>query len=549
MFQVVFRLAQILVLALMLVLPASGVLAQGFMVKPMRMEVSGQAGQNLEIPLQIRNTAGNSVGRVDVRLAGVSQHANGAWKLIEPETAESDDVGLSALPWMSLSENSVEIAPMTPAEISVLVNIPRNARGAYFAALIVETPLPEDEEGFNVRVRFLVPVIIRIEGRPVRQDVGIAAADLVFQDGSAGGPRTTLAEMWATNEGRTYSRVSGSIALDLEVEGRWRPVTRFDTVERSIIPGASINLGKDIERRLPSGSYRLRAELYVDGRRVAPLERVFDFVGDEDVDSIAYDTALLLRPEVLAIEGVPGATRTTILSIENASTDPVEIAIGPQTPVSLLGVTLAETTGVAFAATDWVEVRPSTFRLRPEGRQNVRIVSRIPEEGVSRANYYTDLVLTGRYGDGQSAGETRSLVHVANARAQSAAAGNIERLGISEADAPETFIVDTRFANTGDVHVRPKARAALISQSGMQVANVPLDGRRGPLLPVSVRDFSGEVDVSEIRPGFYTLRAIITVDGLEPMTRDSAVEISTGKDGAARMALVEVVAQGEAGAD
>ena len=251
MFQVVFRLAQILVLALMLVLPASGVLAQGFMVKPMRMEVSGQAGQNLEIPLQIRNTAGDSVGRVDVRLAGVSQHANGAWKLIEPETAESDDVGLSALPWMSLSENSVEIAPMTPAEISVLVNIPRNARGAYFAALIVETPLPEDEEGFNVRVRFLVPVIIRIEGRPVRQDVGIAAADLVFQDGSAGGPRTTLAEMWATNEGRTYSRVSGSIALDLEVEGRWRPVTRFDTVERSIIPGASINLGKDIERRLP----------------------------------------------------------------------------------------------------------------------------------------------------------------------------------------------------------------------------------------------------------------------------------------------------------
>src|SRR4029078_13632569 len=127
------------------------------------------------------------------------------------------------------------------------------------------------------------------------------------------------------NEGRTFSRVRGTLRVDRENKGVWRPVTRVDVSERGVIPGATLELGDDLHRSLPSGKYRLHGELYVDGRRVSPVEKEIDFTGAPDADEVAYDTALLLTPPLVTMDVVPGASRITTLKIENPGETPVNL--------------------------------------------------------------------------------------------------------------------------------------------------------------------------------------------------------------------------------
>ena len=83
--------------------------------------------------------------------------------------------------------------------------------------------------------------------------------------------------MSIANSGQTFSRVRGDLTVERQNGGRWRVVTRVPVKERGIIPGVTLNLGGDLERRLPSGAYRLRADLFVDGRRVAPMQKTIEF--------------------------------------------------------------------------------------------------------------------------------------------------------------------------------------------------------------------------------------------------------------------------------
>lgn len=136
---------------------------------------------------------------------------------------------------------------------------------------------------------------------------------------------TTTAALEIVNNGRTFSRVRGQIFVDRLSGKQWRPVTRIDVAERGIVPGVTLELGDDLHRRLPSGKYRLRGQLYVDGRRVKPIEKEIAFGGDPAVDAVAYDTSLLLEPSAIQISLVPDATRTTTLRIENSGEYPVRI--------------------------------------------------------------------------------------------------------------------------------------------------------------------------------------------------------------------------------
>jgi hypothetical protein len=489
---------------------ANSALGQSFSVQPMRMEIAAQAGQAVEVPLKIRNMAGAQSGVIDVRLVELTQWPNGSWRIVAP-TSEDDLSGLSSsLAWTSLSHSRVEIAPFEPAEVMVQLRVPPAARGAFFAAMIAETPVPDGATGMSVNVRYLVPVIIQIIGRPVRQRVTLDDVDMSYHDDQGSQP-TTKASLSVANRGQTFSRVRGEVRIERETEGRWRPVTRLDITERAIIPGVTLELGDDLKRRLPSGTYRLRADLHVDGRRLAPLEKEIAFVGDPNIDTLAYDTALILTPEMVRMDVVPGATRTTTLSIENPGDDPVAVHMAASTPRGLIGTELGELQGADLSAGPWTEIRPAEFTIRAGGRQNVRIMSRVPREGAAHANYYADLVLEGTYGDGQSAGETRSTVQLFNASVDSQVDGVVEQLLVAEGDEPSRYLVHMRLANLGTVHLEPTARAFLLTPQGSQALNVSLLGEEGPLLPLAKRTYGGEMDFSGIEPGYFALRTSVTL--------------------------------------
>jgi hypothetical protein len=509
--------------------------AQGFMVKPMRLEVSAAPGQTVQVPLEIRNTAGSAVREIDLRLAELSQTPNGSWMMVEANSGEDTSKLMSTLPWTSIADDRLEIAPLQPAETMVRFDVPVDARGAYFAAIVAEQPVPEDANGIVVRVRFVIPVIVLIEGRTVRQQVALDDVVMTYHDGTDGERATTTAALLISNKGRTYSRVQGQLRVERLNDGRWKPVTLLDIDERAIIPGKTLELGQDLGRRLPSGTYRLRGDLQVDGRRVEPIEKEIEFAGDPNVDTFAYDAALILEPEMVEMEIAPGATRTTTLRIENPGADPVKVQMASSTPRALMGVALGELEGVEISAEPWTEIRPAEFTIRPGRTQNVRVISRIPREGIQHPNYYADLILRGEYADGQSAGETRSTVHLANAEVASTLHGAVEQLSLAEGGDPAKFVVQVRFANLGNVHVEPSARAFLLEAQGGQVRNVPLLGEEGSLLPLSKRSYSAEMDFADLEPGYYALRSVVTLASGKDVAHQEVVLVDTqeltGEDG------------------
>jgi hypothetical protein len=524
---------------LLLINPA---VAQGFLVKPMRVEVAPPAGRLIEIPLEIRNTGNTDVRQINLRLVDVSQGPDGAWQLIEPAD-ESGSPERSSIAWTELNADSVDIAPMEPAEVTVRVRPPITAKGFYFAGIVAETPLPEITQGIAVRTRFLIPVIVQIPGRPVRQQVDLGDLSMTYQP-PGGGPPTTIAGMSIVNKGGTFSRVRGQMQVERQNGDKWRPVTRFDIPERSIMPGLTLTLGQDLQRRLPSGTYRLRGDLFVDGRRVKPLEKEIAFEGDPSVDTLAYDTALLLNPPMVDMKVAPGATRTTVVEVENPGTDPVNVDIAMTTPRSLIGVEMGELKGAELSAEPWTVVRPAQFTLRPGRRQNVRVMSRVPREGLTHPNYYADLVLKGAYADGQSAGETKSTIHLLNAKMTALVDGTIDQLSVAEGEDAARYVVQSRLTNIGDVHVEPTIRVELKTSQDQLVRNETLIGDEGPLLPLAKRTYSAVVDFSGVEPGYYALRAVASLADDREVAKQQVVLVQRAEDpeggaGAVHVSVVE----------
>lgn len=512
----------VLVLLTMMGLPHAS-RAQGFMVEPMLMQTAILPGQSWQIPLRIRNTAADGPRAVEISLVELTQFPNGGWSF-----RPIDDAALpehqSSLAWTSIDRAQAEIAPLEPAEVMVRFDPPRNARGAYFAALLVETPAPpEGTPGISVRMRFLIPIIIEIQGRPARQDIKLDDVVMTFENAEGRDP-TTTAHLTIHSAGETFSHVKGALRVERRSGDNWRTVTTFEVGERPIIPGVTLDLGQDLERRLPSGEYRLQGDVTVDGRRLPPLRKEIVFVGDPDIDSVAYDTELRLTPDMVRMDAVPGATRTTILNIENPGENPVTVEIGPGTPRGLIGVRMGDLIGAELSAEQWTTVRPESFTIRGGGRQNVRVISKLPAEAGEHANYYADLNLSGRYSDGQSAGQQTSVIQLQNKRVETEVSGTIEQLALAQGDG-NTYAVQVRLLNTGNTHVEPLGRVYMRTPQRQVVKTVDLSSEGGMLLPLGKRVFGGEIDFTEVEPGFYALQALVDLDDGERVARQQVIEV------------------------
>jgi len=479
--------------------------AQGFMVKPMRIELTARPGELLETVIELRNTTSQKQS-LEFLPVELTQSQNGSWQIIDP-ASDVDTSGLSScLDWLSFDARSMEVDAQNVWLATMQVQVPMRATGVYFAGLIAQSVPDPKATGIQLKIRFLIPVIVHIQGRPERQRVELAGVNMTYREATQTEPGTTLVGLNINNEGRTYSRVRGSVQVMTFSRERWWPVAQTDIDERGIIPGSKLYLATDIQRRLPSGKYRLTGTLYIDGRRMRPMELEIDFEGDPDVDTLAIDTALMLEPQEIAIQGTPGATRASVLTVKNASDEAVTIQAFADAPAALKGMAMGELRGDDLSCHEWLRVIPEKFTLRAGATQNVRIMARIPREELVHANYYGQLILKAAYPDGQSAGETGVLVSIDNTTVAAEPAAQAVHLRLAEED-DSKYVILSRFSNIGNTIITPKPSASLVTAREGDVSRAALTGDDSPMLPFAIRDFAGVMDFTNIEPGTYGLRA------------------------------------------
>lgn len=523
--------------------PAFGQGRLGFMVKPMKMEFSARAGQTVEKVLELRNTT-TAASIIDLKLVELTQNENGHWRSIE-EGEDVDRAGLySCKDWVNLSGvDSVEVGPLTMATVTVKVRPPAGSRGFYLAALLASTrpttrgAVTRERITIPVSFRFLIPLLVDLQGRPMRQKIELSDVGMTFREQSQTEPAATLVSMSIENNGRTYSRLAGSVMIKKLSAGHWRKVTIAEFKEVSIIPGVKLNLKSDIGRSLPSGKYRLTGQLYVDGRRTKPLEKEIDFVGDPSVTRLAVDAALELPP-IVSITSIPGATRTTVLRVDNTSEEGVEIGTAALMPPSLKNIALGELKGDELVCAEWVKITPEKFTLRGGGRQNIRIITRMPRAEQMQANYYALLGLRATYPDGSSAGETTTLLNVGNKQVEAKPAIQPMKLALAAGEEANKYVVAGRFGNVGNVHITPRCSATITTALGGTVARILLAGKLGLMLPLEARDFSGVVDFSGVDAGTYSLNAILEYAAGETVATAIPIRVSV-EDGRRVVEIIE----------
>jgi len=483
--------------------------AQGFMVRPMKMEYQVYLGQTVHQTLELSNYEVNQSIILDLQLLELTQNEQGHWGVIEPGSAIDTSQFPSCLKWIRLSTESVKVEPMQSASVRVTVKVPHSARGFYAAAIIAQTRPPEPKKGgIGIIIRFLIPVFMEVQGRPVSQKIELTNVGMNFLEQSERMPATTLVSMGIANKGLTFPRLKGSLKVMKFSKGHWRNVSQAEFREVDILPGINLNLKSDLKRRLPSGKYKLMGTLYVDGRQMKPLVKEIDFIGDSTVTDVAADTSLILEPSTLSIKAIPGSVRTTVIKVQNPSEEAVNVSVAVEVPVSLRGVSLGKLKGDDLACAEWVEVAPDNFTLRPGGRQNIRIVARLPKNPEMYGNYYAVLVLRAAYADGQSAGASTSLVWLENAKIKAKRAAQLMKLSLAT-DERSRYIVQAKFANVGNIHFTPKCKATVAKADGTPLLETALSGQTEIMLPLGTGDFSGSLDLSGVQAGEYGLSALM----------------------------------------
>lgn len=481
----------------------------GFVVQPMRMDIAVLPGRVFETVLGLQNFDPNQTQIVDISIIEMAQWEDGQWRIIEPNSDFDTSKLSSCSKWISIGRETVEISIMGSAYIKVRVRVPRRTRGFYAAGILVALrPRPGLGGNVTVRVRFLVPVLVEVQGRPLRHKIELGDLELELVKPYQGNPATTHVLMNIDNKGGTRSNLKGFAQIKGFLDGHWREITTAEFGGTRIIPGAKLRLRSNLGRSLPSAKYRVSGWLYIDGRRAQRITKEINFVGDTSVTKVVTDTPLDLLPSVVEISSLPGATRMASIKVYNASDETVNVQTVIGSSRTLHGKAFGDLKGIDLDCTGWLKIEPQKFTLRSHTQQSIRITAKMPDTiSASLPCYYALLGLYSTYPDGQRAGVTTANICVANKNVsvEPFVYGMTLRPALKEGS--EYYIV-ARFGNFGSIHFTPiRCRAAVVDPAtGMLRARASFSSMKtGMMLPFEARDFSGVMDFSNVPVGTYRL--------------------------------------------
>ena len=514
-----------------------------FTVSPMKVEAKITPGKQINTMVNIQNLDTESSHIIDLTLVELTQSKLGEWMIIDPNLVGDPNAAefgfdvrrlSSCRTWIRMTKNLVTIGPSQQVPIEVTIRVPPRKHGFHTAGILATVRPRPDMPQMPLSVRFLIPVVIEIETRAVRPKIAATHVGLLFQEASRVGPATTIATMRIENTGGTLSQLMPLTRLYAYSKKHWHIITTTDFEPIRIIPGAILELQADVGRSLPTGRYKIRGELYVDGRRTKPIETEFEFNGDPSITKVLADAPLDLKPLDMTIDCNPGSLRSQTITIYNASDETVHIQTASGLPPALQMVVKDDLNikGADLDCTNWLQITPQNFTLPGGGgRQNVQVVANLPT-GATHPCYYSLLALWATYPDGQKAGFKTANIFLNNNQIMlepEAIGLYVQPQELSESN----YLITAKFRNPKVIHFTPRSvRAGLIPTQGAEAMTIPristyLSGDPSPMLPFEDRTFSGTLDLSMVPAGQYFLTGRLEyAAGKRPVLATRLVEIS-----------------------
>ena len=496
-----------------------------FMVQPMRMDITRKAGSSYRTKLIMENRNPGEDYYVQLKIEDLIQTQSGGWDTVDAndplDLANRIDLSQhkSCKDWLQLRTTSevIQIQAFTRQPVELDIRIPPGVRGFYCAAIVASLLPRPGQVGVPVTYDFVVPVMITLEGRPLRHDIKMVSAGLEIVKAGLNNSASTMVTIGVENAGETYGKIVG-VARVIQLLGAKKvPVINeivFDEV--GIIPTSKLKVQQDTRKTLPSGQYRVRAALFVDGMRIRDIEQDVTFAGD-GTGTARADAVVRVDPSLI-VDAQPGRTQTERMTIMNNSADDITIKAFALVPQAMQGKTYGGVPAHYLSCQPWITIRPKELSLRSRRNRNLSISVRMPKKAdrpqmqIDPGAYYADLKLYAFYKDGTSAGVFTSKICV---RGREVVPEDytllhqdwrVQELGESK------YKVTVDLYNRSYVHVQPRLTATIYppAPNNDPVLNFDLSGGRDNqpiMLPFEKRSFSGEVDCNKIAKGQYRVEA------------------------------------------
>ena len=513
----------------------------GYRVKPLRLHTSGRAGATMKPEVQVRNTSRTDDKTVLLSLLPLRQGENGDWHIVEGREPE-EPYGASCKDWTKLSDTEVKIPPAATRPVEVTVDIPPDASGTYFIGILAEEKPPETDAAVQMVLRFLVPVSVKVTGRPVRQDIELTDLRMAYEETEE--EKRAVVYAGIDNKGRSHSVLEGQVKVSARAGDRWRPVGQLQIERMGILPLTTLDLPLPLDRELPEGRYKLDATVFIDGRRIKPLTREVEFEGVPGVTTLPVDATLRLTPNPIELAVRPGAVRATALTIENASEDSVKLSASVKPPAHVKKPSRPDQPGV-MAMPGWLRVLPAELDLRGSSRRNIRVAVRVPDGLPPASHRYVELVVDAKYPEGQPAGNGSALLVLRDPAVDPQRSLAVSGLELSRSEEGK-YILRATLANTGTVHLEPAVAGYVLTPSGELKAEFELQGAGGLLLPTARAFHAGEIDPGALEPGGYELQVRTSVDSEVLSTGRALLKVEKNDEGVRRLSIVQPEEDAEA---
>ncbi|NQV34106.1 MAG: hypothetical protein HQ515_15545 [Phycisphaeraceae bacterium] len=501
-----------------------------FIVQPMQINIQCPAGSTVRRQFKLENRDKFESHYVAMSIVDLIQDRDSSWTIYDSEMlTESNsgfdfDVHSSCKDWISLRRSEVIVDAFDSETENLEIRVPSRAKGFSCAGLRVTLEPRPGLGGVAIRYDFVVPICITIEGRALRSDVKLVSSGLKFVEAKDDKQESTSVVVTIKNEGGAHSMLTPVVSiLQILASGTRSVVRDLALSDVAIIPGAEIDLRADLQSSLPTGRYRIVTRMSVDGRRVPGMTEEIAFKNPGVSGPVHQRGAIRLLPGQIDLEQNPGRTASQQIVVRNDSDEHIVVKAIPVMPETMAGKIL-NVRGEDMSCVDWTEVRPTEFSIRAGAERKVTVVTRMPAEDKLPAvneelnNFYGTIKFYGFYRDHSSAGMASAFVNVKKMGGESTPFIQARNLTIKSLDGTKALVVGA-FANLGTVHVVPTCSAQIESQEngilgtpiryGGRLALKNVDADKN-LMPLETRQFSAEVDFSDIPEGKYIVTATIS---------------------------------------
>lgn len=533
-------------------LEAQPAAAEGFSftVSPLVVELQGSPGSTSPFEVVVAAGGTGRPAEFQVAVKPVRQDVLGNYKVTDHEEMGER----SAAKWIQVQPERFTLEPGRSRAVRGLLTFPRNFRGGAYAAVVIQLQPEQAQEQGNVRqvIRNEFAVIVEAVAMAggVRPDLHISRLAVVpaSQKGMeayarAYGPQALVVVAEVTNEGDVHGFAKGSISI---WDGAGRKINQvpLGVGRGAVLPSATIQMGTVLTRGLPPGDYTLQAVINYGGLRPAiTRQKVTIGEGVQQRGQSGRGARILVEPETITLESVPGAPKYAAVRVRNLDKVPVEVTAQVLSLVyDEAGNPNIEPTDRGDPSASWAVLRPDKATLQPGTVRNFQVGIR-PPRGVDPHGYYAQVLVRALpVGTGQqNALETEMSVPVYVLLGDKGEVkGQLAPLSIERSEDGRFLMVGTQFANTGNVHVTPSAQVVMELETipeteggaeyvgepvWIEQARLSVPPTSTPVLPGGVRNLGALLE-KPASAGKYRIRVFVRYGGAETLVQEGHVTIT-----------------------